>query len=110
MSEVNNIQNLNSHYSTNTKVEKPERVVVTGPNSLPTVHLFNDKDAKKRLKAINQDIYVDYKKEKGPVEIDFGELRVGDCVIMSMYDSEKDKLQSGNASVEQIQLATQRLG
>jgi len=57
-----------------------------------------------------QIIYVDYKKEKGPVEIDFGELKVGDCVIMSMYDSEKDKLQSGNASVEQIQLATQRLG
>lgn len=57
-----------------------------------------------------QIIYVDYKKEKGPVEIDFGELKVGDYIIMSMYDSEKDKLQSGNASVKQIQLATQRLG
>ena len=68
MTEVLNSQNLNAHYSTNTKVQRPERPVAFAPASIPQPHLFDDKDANNRLKAINQDIYFDSKKEeKKPV-------------------------------------------
>ena len=56
--------NLNSHYSSNSKVNRPQRVIVTGPNDLPKVHLYNDRDATNRVKAINNDIVLDYKQEK----------------------------------------------
>ena len=74
--------------------------------------VFGERSTVNCRKAAERDqiIYVDYKKENGPVGIGFDELKVGDAVIVSMYDSEKDKLQSGTASVEQIQLAAQRLG
>ncbi len=67
MSEIN----LNSHYSTNSKVDRPNRPVAMAPTSLPKAHLFNDKDANKRMKAINQDIYVDSKKEERKSGITF---------------------------------------
>lgn len=64
MPEISNYQNLNSYYSTDTKAHRPERVVVSGPNSLPVQHLFDDRDANNRLKSINEDIYSSYKKEE----------------------------------------------
>ena len=58
MSEINSNQyNLNAHYSTQAKIEIPERVVVSGPALLPRQHVYNDKDAKRRMRAINEDIY-----------------------------------------------------
>ncbi|MBQ7764484.1 hypothetical protein IJ384_03830 [bacterium] len=64
MSEINNTQNLNAHYSTNAKVQRPPKKAVTAPNTLPTMHLYNDRDANKRIKALNQDIYNDSKIEE----------------------------------------------
>ena len=55
-------QNLEAHYSTTPKVEKPQKVVVKGPENIPKVHVFNDIDANNRLSAINQDIYESSKK------------------------------------------------
>ena len=59
MAEISNTQNLNAHYSTNAKVQRPARPVAYAPNSLPKPHLINDTDANNRMKAINQDIYID---------------------------------------------------
>ena len=64
-------QNLNAHYSTNAKVQRPSRPVATAPASLPKPHLFNDKDANNRMKAINQDIYIDSKKEENRAGFNF---------------------------------------
>ena len=64
MPQISNPQNLNSYYSSDTKAHRPERVVVSGPNSLPVQHLFNDRDADNRLRSINKDIYLNYKKEE----------------------------------------------
>lgn len=64
MSEkVSNI-NLDAHYTSNPKVERPARVVITGPDTLPKGHLYNDIDAKKRLNQANTDIYDGVKTEK----------------------------------------------
>ena len=63
--------NLNSHYSSNSKVNRPQRVIVTGPNDLPKVHLYNDRDATNRVKAINNDIVLDYKQEKNKDGVNF---------------------------------------
>lgn len=64
--------NLNSHYSSNSKVEKPRRqAVVAGPANLPKAHLFNDRDATTRIKIINNDIYQNFKHEKNKDEINF---------------------------------------
>ena len=65
MSDVNSNQtNINAHYSSNPKLEKPARVVVAAPVSLPTYHLYNDIDANNRLKMLNKDIYIDTKNQK----------------------------------------------
>ena len=64
MSEVTNNQNLNAHYSNETKVQRSNRRIATPPDALPKMHLFNDKDANNRIKAIDKDIYLDSKKEE----------------------------------------------
>ena len=64
MTEISKTQNLNSHYSTKTKAERPERSVAIPPNSIPSYHLYNDIDANKKMRAINDDIYEDAQKEK----------------------------------------------
>ena len=71
MAEISNTQNLNAHYSTNAKVQRPARPVDYAPNSLPKPHLFNDTDANNRMKAINQDIYIDSKKEENRAGFNF---------------------------------------
>lgn len=64
--------NLNSHYSSNSKIERPRRqAVVAGPANLPKTHLFNDRDATNRIKAINNDIYHGFKQEKNKDCVNF---------------------------------------
>ena len=63
MSEIIS-QNLNAHYSNDAKVQRPQRPIATPPDTLPKMHLFNDKDANNRIKAIDNDIYLDTKKEE----------------------------------------------
>ena len=64
MSEIVSSQNLNAHYSNDAKVQRPQRPIATPPDTLPKMHLFNDKDANNRIKAIDKDIYLDSKKEE----------------------------------------------
>lgn len=61
MSEV---QNLNAHYSPNIKTSNSQRVVVSPPQTLPTAHLYNDRDANYRLQSINNDIYQETQSKK----------------------------------------------
>ena len=63
MSEVINNTALNSYYSSNPKAQRPDRPVATPPEKLPTVHVYSDREATKKLQAINNDIYVEAKKE-----------------------------------------------
>ena len=71
MSEINNTQNLNAHYSNNSKVVRPKKVVVEAPNSIPENHLFNDISANKKMENICNDIYVETKKEVNRPENNF---------------------------------------
>ena len=58
MTEISQPQiDLNSHYTTTPKVEIPQHVVVSPPENIPSVHIFNDIDATNRLNGINQDIF-----------------------------------------------------
>jgi len=65
MSEViNENQNLNSYYTTLQKVDKPERIVVNGPESIPNQHVFNDREATLKWRKMNNDIYEGAKKKE----------------------------------------------
>ena len=55
---------LNAHYTSNPKVERPQRAIVSAPNNLPVMNLYNDRDANNRMKSINNDIYQGFKQEK----------------------------------------------
>ena len=60
---ISHTQNLEAHYITSDKTQRPDHLIAQPPTSIPKTHLFDDKDANERLKAINQDIYDGYKKE-----------------------------------------------
>ena len=62
----NNNSGLNSHYTKNVKVVLPTDTVVSGPESIPEVHLFNDFEANARLSAINKDIFESTQKVAKP--------------------------------------------
>ena len=63
MTTINN--NLEAHYSTNSKVQRPKITVANPPGSLPNNKMpYYDKDANKRMQSINDSIYKDYKHEK----------------------------------------------
>lgn len=64
MTEISNNQNLNAHYTTNAKAQRSTNAVASAPVDLPKHHLFSDKDANNRMKAISYDIYQDSKKEE----------------------------------------------
>ena len=57
MSENITNQNLESHYSTQVKAQRPLNPVAKPPESLPTGYGFSDSEANKKFIAINQDIY-----------------------------------------------------
>ena len=73
--------NLNAHYTSNPKVERPQRAIVSAPNNLPVMHLYNDRDANNRMKSINNDIYQGFKQEKQKdLKIEYSKKRtVGDA-------------------------------
>lgn len=66
MSEINNI--LEGHYSTETKVKRPNVTAAEAPAVLPRHTLFSEKEAKQKLNEINADIYEGAKKEKSKNE------------------------------------------
>jgi len=69
--------NLNSHYTSNPKVERPQKTIVSPPNNLPVKHLYSDRDANNRMKFINNDIYQGFKQEKQKEDISFTKIFLG---------------------------------
>lgn len=61
---MNEVNNLEAHYSTSSKVKRSKRITVVAPDNIPTTHLFNHVDADKKMKAINNDIYAGTKQAK----------------------------------------------
>ena len=61
--------------------------------------------------AISQSdlIYANYADPNDVRAINFSDFELGDALIISMYDSEKEKAYNGSAVAEQVQLATRRL-
>lgn len=57
----------------------------------------------------NNIIYVDYDTSEVS-DIKFSDLQIGDAVIVNAYESQLKGVLDGIINVEQIQLATQRLG
>ena len=53
--------------------------------------------------------YVNYGTEGDVITINFEDFTVGDQIILGIYDSERNKLQTDAMTAEQIQLGTQRL-
>ena len=78
---MTDVQNLNSHYSTNLKVELPSNRVAIAPQTLPKSHLYNDTDATNRWKSINEDIYQESKKENGKSKLGFFKFFMGFVVL-----------------------------
>jgi len=64
MTEISS-NNLNAHYSSQTKVERIENPVATAPQNIPSYHVFDDIDANNRIDIINKDIYEGTNGEKG---------------------------------------------
>ena len=54
-------------------------------------------------------LYVNYSAENEVKSIPFGELQVGDAVIIGAYDEELRKSTNNMITVEQVQLSSQRL-
>lgn len=64
MNKIDTKENINAHYTTETKIIKPEHIVVQGPNNIPKQDLFTDQKANVRLQAIEQDIFDSTKRVK----------------------------------------------
>ena len=62
MDQINNI--LDGHYSNETKVKRPKILVAEAPATLPKPTLFSEKEAKEKIRSIDNDIYEGTKKEK----------------------------------------------
>ena len=73
--------------------------------------VFGERCAIDCAKAIREHclIYVNYSAEGDVRSIDFSDFRVGDAVIVDLYDGEKQQALKGSATAEQIQLSTQRM-
>lgn len=67
MSEIN----INQHYSSNPKAERPKRAVATAPDNLPSYSLCRDEDLNKKMRTLNNDIYQSAQKEKNKNEMTF---------------------------------------
>ena len=66
MNEISQQQNLNAHYTTEAKVKRPERVVVSGPETIPVRYVYSDREANKKLETLNNDVYVAVQREPKP--------------------------------------------
>ena len=58
------IYNINAHYTNNPKVEPRKPTVATSPTHVPNRYIFNEEEAKKRLKSIDDSIKKEYTTEK----------------------------------------------
>ena len=56
--------NINAHYTVQTKVERPVYTVASAPGDLPKYHTFDDNDANKKFVTVNKDIYTGTRDEK----------------------------------------------
>ena len=56
--------NLDAHYTSNPKVERPKVDVISGPVDVSKGHLYNDIDARNKFRQIDADIYDGVKAEK----------------------------------------------
>lgn len=77
MSTISNNMNLNQHYSTNAKVEKPKPVIVSGPQSLPSRHTFDDKLANIKIAEVNKELNEKSKIEKNKSVRNFAKVFAG---------------------------------
>ena len=70
MTEISsNSQNINPHYTSATKATRPKKLIVAGPNNVPGTHLYNDIDAKNRIRQVNKEIEVQSKEfRKNPAK------------------------------------------
>jgi len=65
MTQITNNQNLNAHYTTETKVKRPSKTVANAPSNLPNNKMpYYDREATKRMQNINESIYRDCQAEK----------------------------------------------
>ena len=81
---------LDSYYTTKSKAQRPSNPIAKAPETLPTYHLFNDRDANNRMSAINQDIYVERKKEEKRPMINFIKaLGVGVVAVLAFLGIKK---------------------
>lgn len=65
MNEIDSTQNfnLNSYYSSDTKIKHPTKNIAQAPIILPKAYSFSDKDADRKMQFINADIYTKTKQE-----------------------------------------------
>lgn len=61
--KISNI-NLDAHYTSNTKVERPARVVVSAPDTIPSSSLNVRKETDIRYNKANRDVYEGIKTEE----------------------------------------------
>ncbi len=64
MSEIQNNNLLEGHYSTQTKVKRTKLTAAEAPIVLPKHNLFSEKEANQKINSINNDIYIGAKNEK----------------------------------------------
>jgi len=77
----NTAQNLNAHYTSNSKVQKPKRMVTKGPANVPENYTFNDDIANLKIKIMNEDIYKKTKAEKSKADKNIFKIFIG--IILS---------------------------
>lgn len=82
MSEVNNIQNLNAHYSKETKVKRSSPVADTVQYDLRAKRVFNDKEANQKMRAINEDIYTGMQQVKRSEKTSFAQWFAGAVAVI----------------------------
>ena len=86
MSQVTQNQNLNAHYSANTKVKRPANIVANAPSTLPNNKMpYYDSEATKRMQSINESIYNDYKAEKQKVPRVYGQISYHDNICFHSF-------------------------
>lgn len=73
---------INSYYSSNLKAERPKRAIASGPVNLPSFTLCKDEDLNKKMRALNNDIYQDSKREKRRKDSNFWKWFGGVVVLV----------------------------
>ena len=62
--KMTEVYNINAHYTNNAKIEPRKPIVATSPTYIPNRYVFNEEEAKKRLRTIDDSINKEYAKEK----------------------------------------------